>query len=181
MPVHAFTSGDGAELFVNGKSQGCVKRAPYRYRFRWDYARYEPGEIKVVAYKQGEALGRTGRAHGPPIRIVASADRSEIAADGRDLSFISVELRDANGVFVPTDKRQVRFTLKGPGAIVATDNGDPTDFNSFSSASRALFNVQRAGGRARAIVRGIASRTGAVEVTVAAEGMPATTVRILKW
>lgn len=174
-PVHAFTSGDEAELFVNGESQGRVKRAPYQYRFRWDYARYAPGEIKVVAYKQGKLWAEQAvRTAGPPVRIVASADRSEIAADGSDLSFISVELRDANGVFVPTDKRQVRFTLKGPGAIVATDNGDPTDFNSFSSASRALFN-----GRALAIVRGIAGRTGAVEVTVAAEGLPATTARIV--
>src|SRR5690606_21082829 len=49
-PVHVFTSGDEAELFLNGKSQGRKKMARYEYRFRWDEVKYAPGELKVVSY-----------------------------------------------------------------------------------------------------------------------------------
>jgi beta-galactosidase len=52
-PVHVFTSGDEAELFLNGKSLGRRKKGQYEYRLRWDDVVYEPGELKVVAYKGG--------------------------------------------------------------------------------------------------------------------------------
>ena len=90
-PVHVFTSGDEAELFVNGKSQGRQTKAPYQYRLRWDYVTYEPGEVKVVAYKDGEEWATsTVRTAGAPARLELAADRSTIAADGRDLSFVTV-------------------------------------------------------------------------------------------
>jgi beta-galactosidase len=52
-PVHVFTSGDEGELFLNGKSLGRKKREPYEYRLRWDDVMYQPGILKVVAYKNG--------------------------------------------------------------------------------------------------------------------------------
>jgi len=95
-PVHAFTSGDEAELFVNGKSQGRTRKLPFQYRFRWDYVKYEPGEVEVVAYKNGKPWAREKvRTAAAPARIAAGADRSTVTGDGRDLSFVSVELRDA--------------------------------------------------------------------------------------
>ena len=52
-PVHVFTSGDEAELFLNGKSLGRKKKNQYEYRLRWDDVKYEPGKLKAVAYKNG--------------------------------------------------------------------------------------------------------------------------------
>lgn len=173
-PVHAFTSADEAELFVNGKSQGRQKRAPYAYRFRWDYVRFEPGEVKVVTWKDGKPWAdETVRTAGAASRIAATVDRSLIADDGKDLTWVKVELRDAKGGFVPDDKREVRFTIEGPGEIVATDNGDPTDFVVFPSRARKLFN-----GRAIAIVRGLRDKSGVIRVRVAAEGLPEAIVQI---
>jgi beta-galactosidase len=173
-PVHAFTSGDEAELFVNGVSQGRQKRAAFQYRFRWDYVRYEPGEIRIVVWKDGNPWAEQRvRTAGPPVRIIAQADRSMIAGDGKDLSFVSVELRDASGTPVLTDNRPMRFSIVGPGEIVATDNGDPTDFTVFSSSARKLFN-----GRALAIVRAAPGRKGSATLRVEADGLPASTVRI---
>ncbi|MFD1950324.1 beta-galactosidase GalB [Sphingomonas arantia] len=173
-PVHAFTSADEAELFVNGKSQGRQKRAPFAYRFRWDYVRYEPGDIKVVTWKDGKPWAEeTVRTTGAPVRIAAAADRTSIADDGKDLAWVSVVLNDARGGFVPRDQRMVRFTIEGPGEIVATDNGDPTDFVAFPSAARKLFN-----GRAIAIVRAVPGKRGAIRVRVAADGLPDATVQI---
>lgn len=166
-PVHAFTSGDEAELFVNGKSQGRQKRAPFQYRFRWDYVIYEPGEIEVVAYKAGKPWASgTARTAGAPVRLVAEADRRRIAADGRDLAFVSVHAVDSAGNTVPTANGIVTFEIVGVGDIAATDNGDPTNLVSFASPRRALFN-----GRALTIVRGRRSASGRVTVRASAAGL----------
>jgi len=166
-PVHAFTSGDEAELFLNGKSQGRLKRAPFQYRFRWDYVIYEPGEIKVVACKAGKPWAtETVRTAGAPVRLVAEANRRRIDADGRDLAFVSVYAVDSAGNMVPTAADVVTFTIMGAGEIVATDNGDPTDLTAFGSPRRALF-----GGRALAIVRARRSKPGRVVIRARAAGL----------
>ena len=58
-PVHVYTSGDEAELFLNGKSLGRKKKGQFEYRLRWDDVKYEPGELKVVAYKKAGAGRKT--------------------------------------------------------------------------------------------------------------------------
>ena len=52
-PVHVYTSGDAAELFVNDRSQGVRRKGPFEYRLRWDSVRYEPGEVRVVTWRLG--------------------------------------------------------------------------------------------------------------------------------
>ncbi|USU11490.1 DUF4982 domain-containing protein [Sphingomonadaceae bacterium OTU29THOMA1] len=173
-PVHAFSSADEAELFVNGVSQGRQKKLPYQYRFRWDYVRYAPGTIRVVTYKAGKTWAeQVVRTAGTAATIAAVADRGTIAADGRDLSFVSVALHDAAGNPVPADKRELQFAIDGPGEVVATDNGDPTDFTAFPSIRRRLFN-----GKALAIVRAKPGQRGPITLTVHAAGVPDTTVRL---
>jgi beta-galactosidase len=171
-PVHVFTSGDEAELFLNGKSLGRKKKGPYEYRLRWDDVFYEPGEVKVVAYKNGKKWAEDAmKTTGTPARIEATADRSEISADGKDLSFITVRIADQNGITVPRSDNPVTFSIIGPGKIVATDNGDPTDMTPFPSLTRRAFSglalvvVQTEEGKpGRIIVR--ATSTGLQEAQV---------------
>jgi beta-galactosidase len=140
-PVHVFTSGDEAELLVNGKSLGRKKKEKYEYRLRWDDVRYEPGELKVVAFKAGKEWAvDVVQSAGAPARLNATADREEIRADGLDLSFVTVRVTDQNGVLAPRANDRIKFTIDGPGDIVATDNGDPTSFESFQSPQRNAFN-----------------------------------------
>jgi beta-galactosidase len=140
-PVHVFTSGDEAELFLNGKSLGRKKMSQYEYRLCWDDVKYEPGELKVVAYKNGakwaEDIVKTTDG---PARLDASADRNEIQADGKDLAFITVRLTDKNGLTAPRAINPIKFEIEGPGEIVATDNGDPTNLVPFPSHEREAFN-----------------------------------------
>lgn len=168
-PVHAFTSGDEAELFVNGVSQGRHKRQPYEYRFRWDYVTYRPGEVTVVAYKNGKFWAKeTVRTAGPPARLVLETPRRVLAADGRDLAFVAASLVDARGTLIPTDSRAVRVSVTGPAEVVATDNGDPTDMTAFPSTTRRLF-----AGRALAIVRARPGSRGRAVISVTADDVPA--------
>lgn len=159
-PVHVFTSGDEAELFLNGKSRGRKKKGQLEYRLRWDDVTYEPGELKVVAYKEGkEWATEVVKTADAPAKLEASSDRSEIRADGRDLSFVTVRVTDKNGLTAPRAKNPVKFTIQGPGEIIATDNGDPTNFVPFPSPEREAFN-----GLCLVIVRGKPGQSGMIKL-----------------
>ena len=170
-PVHVFTSGDEAELFINDKSQGRRKKAPYEYRLRWDDVIYEPGEVRVVAYKQGKEWSTSVvKTAGAPAGLEMTPDRANIWTDGGDLSLVTVRIVDQNGLTAPRANNRVKFTIEGPGEIVATDNGDPTSFESFRSPGRAAFN-----GLCLVVVRGKPDGAGAI--TLSAES-PALQARV---
>jgi beta-galactosidase len=174
-PVHVYTSGDEAELFLNGKSLGRKKKGEYEYRLRWDDVVYQPGELRVVAYKNGKEWAADGvKTTGPASKLMLKADRTTIAADGRDLSFVSLTVADAEGLMVPRSMNPIHFTISGPGEIVATDNGDPTDVSTlFSSPDRKAFN-----GLALAIVRAKPGLVGAITLTAKSDGLGEATVTI---
>jgi beta-galactosidase len=173
-PVHVFTSGDEAELFVNGVSQGRKKKAPYEYRFRWDYVTYAPGELKVVTYKAGKPWATdVVRTAGTPAKLEATPDRAAIRADGADLSFITVRIADRDGNTAPRADNRIRFTITGPGEIVATDNGDATSFEPFQSPERKAFN-----GLCLVIVRSKPGEKGAIRVSAQAEGLQGASVTL---
>jgi beta-galactosidase len=169
-PVHVFTSGDEAELFLNGKSLGRKKKGEFEYRLRWDDVTYQPGTLRVVAYKNGKNWATTEvQAAGEPTKLVLSADRQKIRADGADLSFITATITDRRGRLVPRAAQHIQFTLSGPGEIVATDNGDPTSMVVFSSPTRPAFN-----GKCLVIIRAQKGQAGMIKLTAKAEGLRST-------
>lgn len=173
-PVHVYTSGDEAELFLNGKSLGRKKKRPFEYRLRWDDVVYEPGELKVQAYKEGKPWATAAiQTAGEPAKLEVQADRKQITADGRDLAFVTVRVLDAEGRLVPRAMTPLKFEVAGTGRLVATDNGDPTDLTVFSSAERKAFN-----GLALGIVSGAKVQPGPITLTVKADGLPPASVEI---
>ncbi|KAE8827297.1 hypothetical protein PTNB85_08650 [Pyrenophora teres f. teres] len=167
-PVHVYTSGDEVELFVNGVTAGRQTRGKYDYRLRWDGIQYKHGNVTAVAYKNGTEWARdTKLTAGAAKSLNVTADRTTIAADGYDLSFVSVEVLDANGTLVPMANHAITFEVtSGPGMIISTDNGDPTDLVPFPELTRKAFN-----GMALAIVQGKADNTGEIIIEAKAEGL----------
>ncbi|HAO81096.1 MAG TPA: beta-galactosidase [Verrucomicrobia subdivision 3 bacterium] len=171
-PVHVYTSGDEAELFLNGKSLGRKKKGQFEYRLRWDDVKYAPGELKVVAYKNGKQwVTDVMRTTGAAAELTLKADRAKIAADGKDLSFVTVTVADAKGQLVPRSKNHIQFEVEGPGEIVAVDNGDATSFESFQAKERNAYN-----GLALVIVR--ANQPGKITLKAHADGLKDATTRI---
>lgn len=174
VPVHVFTSGDEAELFLNGRSLGRKAKGQYEYRMRWDSVAYEPGQLVVQAYRGGRPWATdTVVTTGPAAALVASADRAAIAADGLDLSFVSVAIADSAGCCVPRTCNRVSFEVSGPGVLVATDNGNPMDMDALTSAERNAFS-----GRVMAVVRGIPGQSGTITVTARSQGLAPASVSI---
>jgi beta-galactosidase len=184
-PVHVYTSGDEAELFLNGKSLGRKKKifegaanpeinGQPAYRIRWDDVVYEPGELKVVAYKAGKEWATdTVKTTGPAARLALKPDRATIAGDGHDLSFVTLSVQDKDGLTVPRSRNPITFEISGPGEIVATDNGDATDLVAFKSSERKAFN-----GLALAIVKAKRGQTGVITVTAKSDGLTTATTTI---
>jgi beta-galactosidase len=152
-PVYCYTDGVEAELFVNGKSQGRIRKNPKerldRYRLRWNDVKYEPGEIRVVAYDaQGNKIGEdVRRTAGKATQIVASVEPSYLSAaqdgwkaDGEDLIFVRISVNDKKGTPVPDCKEELTFTVSGAATFEAVCNGDATSLQSFKEPHMQLFN-----------------------------------------
>ena len=134
-PVHVYTSGDEAELFVNGVSKGRKKRGRYEYRFIWDDVRYEPGELRVKTWKAGrdwaEDIVRTAS---KPVRI----ERQE-RKFGR-LTFITFALKDKNGELCPNSDRALSFTTRHGTRLISLCNGDASSRERFNGSSMCTFH-----------------------------------------
>ncbi|MCX6303151.1 MAG: DUF4982 domain-containing protein [Bacteroidia bacterium] len=173
-PVHVYTSGDEAELFLNGKSLGKKKKGQYEYRLKWDDVVYQPGELKVVAYKNGvkwaeDVMKTTGKTY----QLSMSADRPAVTADGKDLIFITVRIEDKEKLLVPRSNNQLNFSIEGPGRIVATDNGDAASHESFQAKSKKAYN-----GMCLVIVAAEKGASGTIIVKGESKGLKSSSVKI---
>ncbi|KAK4163866.1 glycoside hydrolase superfamily [Cladorrhinum sp. PSN259] len=167
-PVHVFSSADEVEVLVNGVSAGRKKREGKAvYRFRWDDVKYAKGEVVAVGYKNGKEWARdVRRTAGAATGLEVSVDRPMIDGDGKDLAYVTVKVVDAKGTVVPRANNSVTFSVEGPGRLVATDNGDPTDMTAFPSPSRKAFS-----GLALAIVKAEVGKPGQITVTAKSAGI----------
>ena len=176
-PVYCYTSYPMAELFVNGKSQGRITHNPNsrldRYRLRWNNVKYEPGEIRVVAYDYDGTpkAEKTIRTAGAPARIVLKADRNSISSKGEDLAFVTVSVVDKDGNACATATNKMKFHVTGAAKFRAACNGDATSLVPFNSTEMPLFS-----GELVVVVEGL--KHGMATLSVSAEGMPMATLPI---
>lgn len=167
-PVFVYTDSPEAELFVNGKSQGrarkdtSVRLEPHpaqeswidpttpdeakkyasRYRQMWPNVKYEPGELRVVAYDDSgnkvdeeKVLTASGAK-----AIKLDVDRTELRKGVDDLAYIAVSLVDKNGTELPQADDRIDVDVTGAGSFVAICNGDATSLESFAKPTMKLFN-----------------------------------------
>lgn len=175
VPVHVYTSGTEAELFLNGRSLGRrANQAGQDFRLVWDSVRYTPGELRVVAYKNGRRWAESSvRTTGRAARLNMQADRTEVQAGTDDLFFVTVSVTDRRGLTVPRACPLIRFSVEGAGEIVATDNGNAIDYTPFQSHERKAYN-----GLALVIVRARPGATGPITVKAESDGLRTASVRL---
>lgn len=160
-----YNDADSVELVVNGKSAGFSKKTGSRRHAEWR-VRYEPGMVEAVAWKDGKAVRRkTIRTAGSPAQIRLTLDRREIAADGRDLSYVTVEILDKDGNLCPNADNLVKFEVEGSGFIAGVDNGSQTSMERFKDNKRKAFY-----GKCMLVVRNN-GKAGRISVRAVAEGL----------
>lgn len=130
---------DEVELFVNGVSQGTRSKTPDCLHVSWR-VKYEPGNVKVVARKGGQVVGEKEiRTAGEPWQIRLTPDRRQLTADGKDLSFVTVEVLDKDGNLCPNADNLVDFRVDGNAVIAGVDNGNPVSMERFKDNRRKAF------------------------------------------
>ncbi|MBK1832835.1 beta-galactosidase GalB [Roseibacillus ishigakijimensis] len=191
IPVYAYTNAREVELFLNGQSLGRKvkgedptelivdfknwQEGSYAspYRLSWEVP-YQPGELKAVAYQDDQQVAEKSiQTAAAPAQLEVTADRQTIAADGIDLSFLTVRVLDGEGHFCPLANDSLTFTVEGPGKIVAVDNGDSTSLESFQGNTRSAFN-----GMALVVVQSQRGKSGKITLTAKARGLTAASATI---
>lgn len=177
-PVFVYTNYNSAELFVNGKSQGIQKKSKEtllnRNRLMWMDVKYEPGTVKVVAFDDdGNAVAEKEiRTAGAPHHLQLTADREVIAADGNDLSYVTVSVVDKDGNLCPTATNQLNFKVSGAGKYKAVCNGDATSLELFHLPTMKAFS-----GKLVVTVQSI-EEAGEMQLEVSGEGLEPATISI---
>ncbi len=142
------------------------------------YVPYEDGKIEAVAYdKSGNVITDTvGRSFvetaGAAAKLDATVDRETIAADGKDLAYITVDVKDADGTIVPDAANNVKFIVEGDGVLVGVDNGKQADHQSYQDDNRNAYN-----GSLVAIVQST-KEAGSFTVTAVSDGLTSDSVTV---
>jgi beta-galactosidase len=160
-----YNNADEVELFLNGKSLGIKKKKADDLHVMWRL-KYEPGTLKAISRKNGKVvLTKEIHTAGKPAKIELIADRKQIKADGKDVSFITVKILDKDGNMVPDAENRVNFKIDGQAMIAGVDNGDPVSHDPFKADYRKTFH-----GLALAIVQN-KGKAGNITFTATSDGL----------
>ncbi|HEY0245731.1 MAG TPA: beta-galactosidase GalB [Mucilaginibacter sp.] len=165
-----YNNADEVELFLNGKSLGVKRKTGDDLHVMWRL-KFEPGTLKAISRKNGKViLTREIHTAGEPAKIELVADRKNIKADGKDLSFITVKILDKDGNVVPDADNLVNFKINGEAFIASVDNGDPVSHDPFKANYRKAFH-----GLALAIVQA-KEKAGSITFTATGQGLQSATM-----
>ena len=193
--VVVYSDAPTVELFLNGKSLGkksfdtSTTAAGYKYKtnngayyLTWDVT-YESGTLSAKAYDENgkEITDTQGRksvtTSGIPSKLNATAEKSTIDADGYDLSYISVDVTDANGNIDPNASNTINFSLSGNGKIVGVDNGDATETSKFKPTSSTSASIKAFSGKALVIVQST-KEAGSFTLTASSGNLQSSSVNV---
>lgn len=169
--ILVYSNAPKVELFLNGQSQGSFD-IDHAYGSvlagKWQLS-YQPRVLKAVAYdEQGYVIATdTKSSFGDAADIILTPDKTSLEADGQDLIFLEITMRDKNGIPVDNANNRVEVIVSGAGRLIGLDNGDSTDYDQYKGTSRRLFS-----GKLLAI---IAAKTtpGEIKVKISSTGLPA--------
>lgn len=166
IPVLCYSNCESVELFLNGKSLGEKKFSETKDLHLLWMVPYSPGTLRAIAKINGKQLCITEiQTADAPAKIMLSADRNEINADGKDLSYIKVEIVDQKGHVCPNADNLVKFKINDNGVIAGVDNGNPISHEYFKAVERKAFH-----GLCLAVVQSKHIR-GAISLSAESEGL----------
>lgn len=167
-----YNNADEVELFINGKSQGVRSKGKDDLHVCWRVT-FEPGTVKAVSRKDGKVVAEQEiHTAGEPAQVRLTPDRASIHADGRDLSFVTVEILDKDGNLCPNADNEVTFDVQGDGFIAGVDNGSPISMERFKANHRKAFY-----GKCLVVIQNN-GKSGNISLTATADGLEKDNVSI---
>lgn len=170
-----YNNADEVELFVNGKSAGVRrKKDSHEYHVMWR-VKFEPGNVRVVSRRNGKTVAQqTIHTAGAPDHIRLTTDKQQIAADGKSLAFVTVEVVDRDGNLCPNAMNEIFFDVSGAARIAGVDNGSQTSTERFQADHRQAFygkclvvlRSDKKGGSVKLTAKGVDLQDGSIELNV---------------
>ena len=169
------SNADEVELFLNGKSLG-QKTMERNSHLQWNVL-YEPGTLEAIAYKKGKKITSKIETTEQASQVVIATDKTNLRADGKDVTVINISISDEKGREVPTANNIITFTVSNNAKIIGVGNGDPSshepDKCKTNSWQRSAFN-----GKCQVIIQA-SKNSGEVKFEAKSDGLKST-VTILK-
>lgn len=173
LEVNVYSNFPEVRLELNGKVVGTKPVSAETKLTATFEVPYEPGELKAIGLKDGKEMETKAlKTTGKPARIRLTADRSELKASRNDLSYVTVEVLDENGLIVPNANVAIRFGISGEGELAAVENGNPTDMKSFRTPKVNSFR-----GRCLAILRPN-GKPGNIKLTAESAGLEGNEIEV---
>lgn len=167
-----YNNADEVELFINGESQGIRSKDEDNLHVVWR-VKFIPGTVKVVARKNGNIIAEKEiHTAGTPHKIRLTPDRNIITADGKDLSFVTVEVLDKDNNLCPLYENLINFEVKGNAFIAGVDNGYQTSMERFKDNKRKAFN-----GKCLVVLQNNGEK-GTATLTANSNGLESSTIEI---
>jgi len=171
--VEAYSNCEEVELFLNDRSLGKKLRnaddSPQIWKVFW-----EPGTLKAIGTNGGSVAARHElRTAGKAAKIQLTADRTRLTPGWDDVAFVTATVTDKSGVPVPDASNQISFGIKGPGTIIAVDNGDNLSHEPFQASERSAYQ-----GRCYAIIRAKAG-SGKITITASTPSLTSNSITIM--
>jgi beta-galactosidase len=164
--VEIYSKYPRVKLYLNEKLIGeKATTNEQEYKATFDVP-YSPGVLKAVAVEnEKEVESAILKTSGDAAKITATADRKEIEANGQDLSYVTLEITDNDGVVQPGAANRLHFEIEGPGVIAGTDNADLKDYDPYTANTRKAWH-----GRALVVIRSTHS-TGDIKLKITSPGL----------
>ena len=164
--VEVYSKYPRVRLYLNNKlisEKATTLEQAYKATFPVPWS---PGVLKAVAIENEKEMESTIlQTSGDGAKIQLTADRKEITANGQDLSYITIEITDRNGVLQPNAVNALLVNVEGPGVIAGIDNGDLKDYDPYTGNKRKAWH-----GRALVVIRSTHG-TGDIKCTVTSPGL----------
>ena len=175
----AYSNCDEVELIVNGKNLGR-QTMPCNGHLKWK-ATYQPGKVVAIGYENGKrVMTQTNETTKPAAKTVLKADRKTIAADGRDLSVVTIEIQDQKGRLVPDACPKLTFRLEGNGRILGVGNGDPMYLGEDHPKEKdcKTFSIPAFNGLAQILIQS-SDEAGTLQLSCESDGLKTSTIQIV--
>jgi beta-galactosidase len=134
---------------------------------------YSSGQLKAVGVENDKEMESTIlQTAGDATKIKLTADRKEILANGQDLSYVTIDILDKNGVPQPNATNRLNFKIDGPGVIAGIDNADLKDFEQYVGNTRKAWK-----GKVLVVIKST-HNAGDIKLTVSSPTLEETVINI---
>jgi beta-galactosidase len=174
LQVEVYSKYPKVRLYLNTKlvgEQATSEAQQFKATFHVPYASGVLKAVGVEGNKEVEYTALRTASHAATISLLP--DRRTITADGQDLSFVEIEVKDKNGTLQPNAQDRLQFSITGPGVLAGVGNADTKDVDQYVGTTRRVWH-----GRALVVIRST-KHAGSIKFTASSSGLPDAHVTII--